>query len=189
MPRSAEESRSEGTLSGSFVWSNEEIPLNRGETIFLRQQNTQAAEKKNRGPGWRRGRTVALLKSKPTTQGGELREKKEPANKNHGNSVAGWRHGRRNSRENQPPDSGACGRNLGRRASNPNTRKEKPPTAAAQGKLASGEDRSENPSVRRRRELARGGGASGESKNTDGAVPRKKTRKPRSRPVAWNPNA
>jgi hypothetical protein len=96
--------------------------------FFLRQQNSQAAEK-NRGPSWRRGRTVALLKSKPTTQGGELRETKEPANKNHGNSVAGWR----NSRENQPPDSGACGRNLSRRASNPNTQKEKPTTAAAQG--------------------------------------------------------
>jgi hypothetical protein len=38
---------------------------------------------------------VALLKSKPTTQGGELREKKEPANKIHGNSVVGWRHGHR----------------------------------------------------------------------------------------------
>jgi hypothetical protein len=96
--------------------------------FFLRQQNSQAAEK-NRGPSWRRGRTVALLKSKPTTQGGELRETKEPANKNHGNSVAGWR----NSRENQPPDSGACGRNLSRRASNPNTQKEKSTTAAAQG--------------------------------------------------------
>jgi hypothetical protein len=144
-------------------------------------EKSRAAEK-NRGPSWRRGRTMALLKSKPTTQDDEHRETKEPANKNHGNPVAGWRHGRCNSRENQPPDSGACGRNLSRRASNPNTRKEKLTTAAAQGRLASGEDRSENPSAWRCRELARGGDASEESKNTDGAMPRRKTRKPRSRP-------
>jgi hypothetical protein len=40
----------------------------------------------------------ARLKSKPTTQGGVLREKTEPANRKRGSSVAGRRHGRRDSK-------------------------------------------------------------------------------------------
>jgi hypothetical protein len=93
-PRSAEESRSEGTLSRRFVWSNEENPAESRRGNFSTAAKHTGSGEEHRGPGWQRGRTVALLKSKPTTQGGELREK-EPANKIHGNSVAGWRHGHR----------------------------------------------------------------------------------------------